>query len=779
MATYPLDGVRVVDLADEVGEAAARLLADLGADTLKIEPTGGAETRREAPMVDGVSLPFAVRNANKRGLTVDLDIGTGLALARAAVGAADIAFLSTDAAEMLDVHALTETNPGLVIVVCTPFGRTGPRAHWRATDRVLYALSGELSRSGRPGDVPLCPPDGLAQATAAAQAAWSGVVAFTQRLRTGLGQVVDISQHEAVVTGLDPAFGVQGSAAAGRSGKVRRDRPPADSYPIYPCADGYVRLCLLAKRQWRGMFGWLGEPAEFADPAFDSIGARVQAADRLDPMITELFSRHTGKELVAEAAKRGVPLAEVLSLGDALAADHFVSAGTVAKAELAPGMVTTAPIGCIEVDGERLGIRTPSPAPGARGEAPWPEPEAIWPDGDQPVDSLPFAGLKVLDLGVIVFGAELGRAFADLGAEVIKVESLAFPDGLRQTRGGELMNASFAWGQRNKKSLGLNLRSEEGHAIFVDLAKDCDVILSNFKPGTLSALGIGHRALAPLNPGIVILESAAFNSRGPWARRLGYGPLVRAACGISSLWRYDDRAVECWDGVTVFPDHVAARIAALAVASVLIARRTTGRGASIEVAQSDVVLHQLAALAAHESLVPGAAQPRGNRGSAMFGGIFDAAGDDEWCVIDARSVSEVDNLYRLVGAPSRDESTLFAAVADWVSSRAPHHAMEELQDNGVPAAAMLRLPELLDDPQLAHRGTFSRLIHPALDFELPTENAASPYERMPSLPMKPAPAVGQHTRELTRDMLAITDGEYASLLQKGILHEGVAAEQQR
>ncbi|HWU32042.1 MAG TPA: CoA transferase, partial [Marmoricola sp.] len=629
-----------------------------------------------------------------------------------------------------------------MVVISSPFGRTGPRASWQAVDRTLYALSGVMSRSGRPGDIPLLPPDGLAQATAAAQGAWTALVAFNQRLRTGSGQIIDLSHHEAVATGLDPAFGVQGSAAAGRSGKVRRDRPPADSYPIYPCADGYVRLCLLAKRQWQGMFGWLGEPEEFADPIYNTIGARVQASDRLDALIIALFADQNASDLVAEASRRGIPLAEVLTLGQTLKTEHFLEAGTVAKTEIAPGLVAKVPIGCIQIDGARLGHRRASPVEGlttpawSGNRSPWPEPETD--------STLPFTGIRVLDLGVIVFGAEVGRAFADLGAEVIKIESLAFPDGLRQTRGGEAMNASFAWGQRNKKSLGLDLRSPEGKDIFLKLAAQSDVVLSNFKPGTLTSLGIDRATLAVSNPGIVVLESAAFSSNGSWARRLGYGPLVRAACGISSLWRYGQDEVESWDGVTVFPDHVAAKIAALGVLAALIARRASGSGAAIEVAQSDVVLHQLAALAAHESLEPGAAVPLGNRGSALFGGVFAAQGDDEWIVVDARSDAEVAALADIVGAATSDEASLSTALIAWAAERAPHAAMIELQNAGIPAAAMLRLPELFGDPQLNARETYASMTHPALDFVLPTENVGAPYGAPLDWPMRPAPSVGQH-----------------------------------
>ncbi|MFE9231371.1 CoA transferase [Streptomyces massasporeus] len=553
-------------------------------------------------------------------------------------------------------------------------------------------------------------------------------------------------------------------------------RPPADVYPVYRCADGDVRLCLLSERQWRGMFAWLGEPEEFADPAYDSIAARVAAADRLEPLITELFADRPAAELVEEAARRGVPLAQVLTLGDAVASDHFTAAGTVALREIAPGFATTLPVGFADVDGHRLGIRSASPKPPATQDAQNTQ-DAQWTPRHRPTasrtDGAPFSGIRVLNLGVIVFGAEAGRAFADLGADVIKIESTAFPDGLRQTRRGEAMNASFAWGNRGERSLGLDLRADEGRQLFKDLVRHSDVVLANFKPGTLDSLGIGHAVLEAVNPRIVVLESAAFSRKGPWSNRLGYGPLVRAACGVTSLWRYAPDDTESWDGVTVFPDHVAARLGALTIAAALLARERTGRGAHLEIAQSDVVLHQFAVLAALEGLRPGSAAADADVGTALFGGVFACAGDDEWCVIDVRNGREAELLRRATAAPpdSQVDGDLHEHVAKWTAERPPAEVAETLQGYGIPAAAMTRQPELLDDPQSRARGTFTTMRHPLLDGELPAENVAAPYGQLTPPPSRPAPLSGEHTVDVCTEVLRLTPERVRDLIDRRVIHQ--------
>nr|MDT0524366.1 CoA transferase [Streptomyces sp. DSM 41633] len=132
---------------------------------------------------------------------------------------------------------------------------------------------------------------------------------------------------------------------------------------------------------------------------------------------------------------------------------------------------------------------------------------------------------------MIVVGSDTGRLFGDLGAEVIKIENSAFPDGLR----GNLtsMSPTYAAGHRNKRSIGIDLRTPRGRELAHRLVAMSDVVLTNFKPGVAEALGMDYQTLRELNPGIVVADSSAFGPTGPWAKRMGYGPLVRAAAGFT------------------------------------------------------------------------------------------------------------------------------------------------------------------------------------------------------------------------------------------------------
>jgi crotonobetainyl-CoA:carnitine CoA-transferase CaiB-like acyl-CoA transferase len=762
----PLAGLRVLELTDGAAQHCGRYLADLGAQVILVEPPGGSADRADR-------VAFGLRNANKHSVLLDLDGEAGRAELLRLAGDADILLESmrweTAQRRRLTPDTLRQALPGLVVVSVTAFGRTGPYRDFEATEAVLAALGGVLSRSGRPGAEPVLPPPGLIGHTVAVHAAWAALVAYVSRLRTGTAEHVDVSALEAVVHGFDPGFGTQGSAAAGRAESFPRGRPDAANfYPVFRCADGDVRLCLLSRRQWRAMFDWLGSPAEFADPRYDAIPVRFAAAGRLNPLIAALFAGHKRADLVAEGARRGVPVAGVLTPDEVLTASHFTEAGTLIDAEIGDGVRARVPSGYVRVNGARAGLRQPAPEPGQHDPAALgarPEPPVLGLD-EGPGDGLPggpLAGLRVLDLGVIVFGAELGRLLADQGADVIKVENSAFPDGLRQTRRGGGMNASFAWGQRNKRGLGLDLRSEAGGRLFTELVRQADVVLANFKPGTLETLGMSHAELSRINPRIIVSDSSAFGSAGPWRTRMGYGPLVRASCGVSALWQ--DRAGAFCDGATVYPDHVAAHVAAVAVLAAVIGRGRSGRGAALETAQADVAVTHLGPVLA-------ASPPGAGTGTAR---VLRCAGDDEWFVIDVRDRRDRARLAGILGAPepSGDDPGAdgLVALATWAAVRTPHEVMGELQAAGVPAGVMLRLPDLLADPHLAERESFRTMSHDLLSGPVPANARAARFSGIPDPPLRPAPVPGEHTRQIARGLLHLSEPEIDRLVHDGVLQE--------
>lgn len=762
----PLTGVRVLDLAAADADAVTRLLADLGADVLKIEPPGGSPDRDALPAVGGVSIPFMLHNANKRSAVLNPDVDADRRRLIELAGGADIVVDSgipgRAAAFGSSCAELARRFDHLVALSVTDFGTDGPRASWRATDPVMYAMSTALSRSGPPTGTPVLPPDGIASATAAVQAAWAALVAYYHRLRYGTGDYIDFSRLEAVVIALDPPFGSVGQAAATRKPEEWRGRPRnQDVYPIFACKDGHVRICVLSPRQWRAMRSWLGEPDRYQDPRYDQLGVRIVASAEIGASIAQLFAGQTMDDLIAAGQAYGIPIAAVFTPADALSSDHFRAVGALTEVDFAAGAGVTVPTGNFVFDGQRPGLRGLAPSAGAH-EPRWVGPaRATGEPGGTARGGRPFDGLRVLDLGVIVAGGELGRLFADMGAEVIKVESATYPDGLRQTRPGEAMSASFALAHRNEYGLGLDLRHPAGADVFGRLVCRADAVFANFKPGTLAALGFSYERLRALNPRIVLAESSAFGNSGPWSARMGYGPLVRASTGITRLWDF-------WDAITIFPDHVIARITAIAALAVLIDRDRTGAGAHVHISQADAAVNQL-----DTRFVTDAARAAGApvRDDAGIHGVYPCAGDDEWCVISVRNDHDWAALLTVMGRGglAREECDVAAELSVWTRTLDKSVVADLLQNAGVPAAAMNRPADVLDDPQLRYRRLFTDMVHPLFAEPFPSETSPAPYLHIPPAELRPAPLPGQHTREICQKVLALDIEETERLITDGAL----------
>jgi crotonobetainyl-CoA:carnitine CoA-transferase CaiB-like acyl-CoA transferase len=786
----PLTGVRVIDLAYGPLAAISRYLVELGAEVIRVEPPGGAQDRREGVCVQGQALGFVANNLGKRAVALNLsDANDREHLGRLAETADLLIEASAPGsveAEWINVPALRKRNPMLVVLSVTPFGQTGAYAHWKVTDPVLQALGGVLSRSGLAGRSPLLPPGTLALDCALAQAAYVLLLAYINRLKTGQGDHLDLSLLDAAVQALDPGYGIAGSAAAGvPASQLPRGRERSGfRYPIIPCADGYTRICVLAPRQWQGMFEWMGRPEEFADPSFNKLHARFKSKT-LIPAIGRLFADKTRAELEEAGQRYGVPTAALLSPQEALETAQMKARKAFVAVDVAPsgGVPVSAPFpdGFMEIDGIRAGIRGPAPALEPAATVKFSNDER--PRGASAAGVAPLSGLRVLDLGVIVVGAEQTRLLGDQGAEVIKVENAGFPDGSRQTFDGSPMSASFAAGHRNKKGLGLNLRHPEGKALFLRLIENTDVVCSNFKPGTMESLGLGYDVLSQINPRIIVVDSSAFGPTGPWSKRLGYGPLVRASTGLTAEWRYPDDPASFSDAITVYPDHVAGRIGVIGVLALLIRRERTGRGGTISISQAEVMMNHMATRIASDHLRAKGQVLQGDRPSDAPWGVYACAGDDEWCAIGVTSDTEWKALCEVIGdaALSEDASLSSATgraaareridtcVSAWTSTRSPDDVMTRLQSAGVPAGAMLRVVEQPQHPYYRERGFFREVTHPHIANPFFVESLPVQSAHLAEPANGPAPLIGEHTVMIAREQLGLSEDEVERLVAAQVL----------
>jgi crotonobetainyl-CoA:carnitine CoA-transferase CaiB-like acyl-CoA transferase len=388
----------------------------------------------------------------------------------------------------------------------------------------------------------------------------------------------------------------------------------------------------------------------------------------------------------------------------------------------------------------------------------------------------PLRGIRILDLSIAATGPFAVALLADQGADVIKIENRSFPDAARVGYGGK-MSHSFVAGSRNKRSFGVNLRTPEGVAVLERLVAGADVVLENFKPGTLEKLGLGYESLRAVNPNIVMLSTNALGSTGPWSRWLGYGPIVRCVSGIASVWRYPEDELGFGEPTTIYPDHYGARVCATAVLAGLIRRRRTARGAYVEAAQAEMIINHLADVFLAASL--GAADDQ--HGAPW--GIYPCAGDDEWCVITVRDDDQWLALRRVLGDPdwTADGFTTVAErvanrelldrhLTEWTRSLAPRDVMAQLQAAGVPAGMMMRPDDHERDPHLCSRAVYREVDQPGLGV-LRLEDGPFRSRHIPPVRVTPAPLHGEHTREICATVLGLSRPEIEALFADGVVEE--------
>ena len=801
MPVRPLTGIRVIDLAVDRGELCGRLLSDLGADVIKVEPPEGSPSRSLPPfdpLTPEHSLFFTMRNCGKRSVVIDPGSETDmdrfehlLASADVLIGSAEAGAAAAVGSPELEADAIAARHPHLVVASVTAYGRTGPYAGRDVPGSVIDATSGMCWKAGLPEREPLMPPGNISGDVAGLVAAFAVVCALIQRLGHGAGQLIDVSANEAAAQITDWSLPNSSKSMVEGVEPMETRAGPGPVYTILAAADGFVRLVVLSPRQWHAIRAWLGEPDYLQDPEYDGFIARFMIADAvLNPLYEELFSTMTMEEVAIEAQRRGIVATPILKPGDVIANEHFEARKTFDRVPLSTGGTMSLPSGWMEIDGERVG---PTGRPPHLGEhtdevlsALQHGPRPDWPAVPEsaPEPGLPLAGVRVADFGHGGVGVEISRMLAEYGADVVKIESRTYPDFIRVVLGGE-MSPSFASSSRSKRSLGINAKTDEGRRMLLDLAAGAggaarfDVVVENGSTGVMDELGLGYGDFSAANPDVVMVSSQLMGSSGPWSAWRGYGPNTQVSGGMTHLWDYPD--VERPSGSqAIFPDHWAGRMGALvAVATVLGRRRgVMEAGCHAEVCQVEQVVGVMGDLLARESLQAGSVKPQGNRrDQGAPWGLFACEGEDQWVAVCCRTDDEWAALAGLVGLDDPTLATLAArrgreddveaAVSAWTRTLSKHAVTDACLAAGVPAGPMLTSSQQLQDPHLAARGYLVEIDQPPIG-AMTIEGPAFVATGMSDADIRPAPGLGEHTREIVAE-LGLDTAAIEGLITRGIL----------
>ncbi|SHF81197.1 formyl-CoA transferase [Modicisalibacter ilicicola DSM 19980] len=398
------------------------------------------------------------------------------------------------------------------------------------------------------------------------------------------------------------------------------------------------------------------------------------------------------------------------------------------------------------------------------------------------LSNIPLDDLKVLELGQLIAGPYCGQVLADFGAEVIKIEPPGKGDAMRQWGEVDASGEPLWWNVigRNKKSLTLDLRQPRGQEILRELASRADVLIENFRPGTMEKWGLGYEALSANNPGLIMVRVTGFGQDGPYASRAGFASVCEAMGGLRYLSGYPDRA-PVRVGISL-GDTLAGLHGALGAMMALHQRERSGQGQVVDSAIFESVLAMM------ECLIPEYARTgkiRERSGSflpriAPSNAYPSREGHD--VIIGANQDTVFRRLCEVMGQPTLADHPDFAThrargdnqqaiddlVAAWTARHDAQDIVDRLAEAGVPAGLVYRAPEMLDDPHYKAREAIVE-VPDRRGEPLPMQNVFPRLSDTPGRVRHVGPALGEHTEAVLGDWLGLDAASLADLRDSGVI----------
>lgn len=766
-----LRGTRVIELDHPHRLAAAfcaKNLVDLGADVVKLEDPSAPGMTRTTSLADGVTPDLETAplhlylDAGKRSVAAD-------ALATL-LPDADLLVIAHQPAELaatgLDLDAVCALHPQLSVVSLTPFGRTGPDCDRPATDLVLWAESGHMYLTGDPDREPLRHGWRFCDYLLGLTGAVAAVTLVHSAARGGRPQIADVAAIEVLVKSLEDAVVLPVGLGIERGRCGNRYYSTGDFLDLFRCRDGFVMNTSFTEQQWEALCRLVEHPEWLDEPELAQWSGRIARQEELVTAIASWMSTHGRDEILTTAQDMRIPLMKAMRPDEVAHDPQVRHAATFA-----------------EHDHPRAGrarhVRFPAHGSAPR-EMPDPAPSLaehtrdVWsaarrdraiPAADA-ADTPPLAGVRVLDLTQVYAGPMSTALLADLGADVIKVESAAHMDVLRYIAStGEGAESSwwFQWVNRNKRSIAIELATPDGRDLMLALAAHCDVVISNFGARAMPKLGLGTEVLREAAPQAVLITMPPFASTGPYRDYTSYGEALEFMTGVPWISGYadDDRPMRAGAALC---DSVASITAALAVIAAIRAREVGGEGGHLDVSQHEAYLRL------HGDLFVSDRAPEDYRrwGNRQPGYVFQgcARTADGWITASAVDAADAARLRFVIGTDVGNEvltvdnaddprwDRLDAAFADWAAPLSSTRASRLLRDAGLAAAPVVRPGDLLDAEQLTARGFFTEVDHPVLG-RVPVDGP--PFRLSGTTPpeLRRAPLFGEHTAEVLAEVLGM------------------------
>lgn len=799
-----LNSIRVLEVGSGPALAyAGKLFSDFGAEVVKVEPVEGDPWRRMPPLVDpgshtSESALFSWLNTNKRSVTAEMP-----------ADAAWLAELASTCDIVLDARALdqgidvldrpvwaegTSRSDAPIQIDFTWFGADGPYSRFAGSESVCRSLAGAVHGSGPVEGPPHLPHDVQVGIVA-------GLTAFTIALAAWMGREqgsrrFTLSLHEA-------AFGVVEMEA----GMVQDGRHPlarlgvnrfCNAHPagIYETADGWLGLFTHTLPQWTALCGAIGRPELGDDLRYASGPQRMAHADEVDAIVIPALRQHTAEEWFKRLAALKHPTVLVPTMAQLLEQSVHRERGAFVEVQIgnwrfeapvvplrlgAPGPLPGGPSPLLGQHNDNF-----RPVPSSRSSRR--RPVAIRETGLSG-NAQPLAGVRILDLTMGWAGPLATRTLGDLGADVIKVESMGNPDWWRGTHFTDEFyeerlyekNNNFNLMNRNKRGITLDLASSEGRRLLLLMAAQCNAVIENYSAEVLPKLGLDYPAMSAANPQIVMVSMPAFGLGNAWSDTRAYGGTLEQASGLPLYTGHPDHPPAMTS--YAYGDPIGGLNAGAALLLALLVQRTSGKGQHVNLSQVEAMLPMVAPFMIEQSVTGNVPTRQGNRHPLYAPhGCYPCSGNDAWIMLSVDSGTAWQALCKVLkrqdladdpqlGTPDGRRAyhaTLDSAIASWTRGQDAESAMAQLQTAGIAAGVVRPMDDVLSDPHLLSRGFWQPLERAFVGRYL---SSTTPY-RDCTAPMpigRAAPTLGQHTGTVLHDLLGLEAHEIEVLEQKGVI----------
>lgn len=788
--TGPLSHLRVVEIGKDISAPyCGKLLADLGADVIKVEPwPDGDPLRRTGSFPDDPDdksrgYLFEYLNANKRSVHLDLvgahesemllQIISGAHLLIENLGCGVIEGMG------LSPERLAEVNSRIAMVRISDFGRYGPNARIPATDFTVQAAGGWVSKHQCPVTVPVQVGGRLSDYVAGHHAACAAISACRSAMQLEKPVTVDVSKQECLINSL-PYPALYRETLHWLNMGEPEDRIGAVP-GVVECRDGYIGINTLTFQQWEDCCNIMGVPEYI--PRQLELRQAGETLDRYYRTIRPWLMERTASEVLDLCQTLRIP-AVLLGNGENLPEVEQYKARSYYTRNL--GGRSVQPGFPYRLEKTPPSIRSSAPKLGEHdNQFDWYGNEVGSAKKTESV--LPFEGLRVLDLGGFWAGPYVACYLGACGADVIKVESIQRPDGFRF--GMSYPNQGFYWFEMgggylgsnlSKRDITLDLNHDAGKRIFERLVATADVLIENFTPRVMSNFGFGPERLREINPNLIMLRMPAFGLEGPWKDFVGWGATQEQVSGVSWLTGHPDGTPLTLGGVA---DPCNTMHALVALQAAIEHRERTGEAQNIELAQIEAMACMTAEQVIAYSLTGKLINRTGNRSLTMAPqGVYRCL-DGKWVALSVRDNSDWERLIEALDLPEwarrselaslsgrlKHHDEVDAAISEWAGRLIVSEAVERIRTQGIPVAAVLEAADMYIEPHLVAREYYQVLPNRIVGVKR--------YNRFP-MRQKPGnegthrfgpPTLGEHNAQILGGELGLSDDELNELARQEVI----------